>query len=100
MVGIARDRYDVNRVWLMRVDGDWEAKIAGQIAADFVPRFARVFGAHHVPVLLHEQDIRTGRVHGDTVDAVSDLGGGIWQFTVRMQPLIDGSPGDTTIITA
>ena len=58
----------------MRVDVDREPEVARQVAADLSPRLAGVVAAHDVPVLLHEQHVRTRPVHRDAVNAVADLG--------------------------
>ena len=55
VLAVALDGDDVNRLRLVRVNVDDEAEIGRQIAADFCPLIAGVVGAHHVPVLLHEQ---------------------------------------------
>ncbi len=80
MLRVAFDRHDVNGFWFVGMHGDREAEIARQIAADFVPQIAGVVAAHHIPVLLHEEHIRTGGVHGEVVNAVTNLGGRIRKF--------------------
>ena len=60
---VALDRHDVDGVRLVGVDVDREAEVGRQVAADFVPLVAGVVGAHHVPVLLHEQHVGPRRVH-------------------------------------
>ena len=74
MLGVARDRDDVDRVRLVGVHGDREAEVARQVAADLLPGVTAIVAAHHVPVLLHEQHIWARRVPRDPVDAVADLG--------------------------
>src|SRR5437773_1422175 len=91
MLGIAFDRYDVNRFRLMRMHVDRKSEIARQIAADLMPRSARVIAAHHVPVLLHEQRVRTRRMHRDPMHAVTDLGVRVRNI-LRVQPAIDRLP--------
>ena len=71
-----------------------------QVAADFVPRIAGVVAAHHVPVLLHEEHVRARRVHGDAMHAVADLGVGIGQLVLRLQPAIDRLPGLAAVVGA
>src|SRR5215217_5298857 len=73
VLGVALDRHDVDRLGLVRVDGDREAEVGGEVPADLVPLLARVVRAHDVPVLLHEERVGPGRVHRDAVDAVADL---------------------------
>jgi hypothetical protein len=53
---IALDRDHVNGFGLVRMDIDHEAKVSGQISADLVPRIAGIVAAHHVPMLLHEEN--------------------------------------------
>ena len=74
MLRVARDRHNVDGVWLVRVHVDGEPEVARQVAADLVPRLASVVAAHDVPVLLHEQHARTRPVHGEAVHTVADLG--------------------------
>lgn len=50
------------------------------------------FRARDVPVLLHEQYIWSGRMHGDSVNAVADLCIGIGEFVVGLNPAIDEAP--------
>ena len=86
MLGVALDRDDVDGVRLVRVNVDREPEVGRQVAADLVPRLAGVVAAHDVPVLLHEQHVRTRRVHGDAVNAVADLGsrvGDVLRTSVR-----------------
>ncbi len=86
MLGIARDRDDVDRARLMGVHGNRESEVARQVATHLVPRVAGVVGAHHVPMLLHVEHPGTRGMHGDAVDAVPDL-----RFTCRASPS-DRSP--------
>jgi len=44
-----------------------------------VPRLARIIAPHHVPVLLHEQDVRPRRVQD-------------WQFETRQAVALDRRP--------
>src|SRR5215469_14784050 len=53
---------------------DREAEVGRQVAADLPPRVAGVVAAHDIPVLLHIQHRRAGRMHRDVVHAVTDLG--------------------------
>src|SRR5207244_1719163 len=73
VLGVALDRHNVDGIRLVRVDGDREAEVGRQVPADLVPRLAAVVAAHDVPVLLHEQRVRPGRVHREAVDAVAHL---------------------------
>ena len=99
VLAIALDRNHVDRFRLVRVNVDHEAEIGGQIAADLLPQVAGVVAAHHVPVLLHEEHVRTRRVHGDAVDAVADLGGRVGNI-LRAQPLVDRLPGLAAVVGA
>ena len=56
---VALDRHDVDGFRLVRVDVDHEAEVGRQVAADLMPQLAGVVGAQDVPVLLHEQHVRT-----------------------------------------
>ena len=73
VLGVALDRHDVDRLRLVRVDGDREAEVGGQVPAHLLPGVAAVVAPHHVPVLLHEQRVGPRRVHRDPVDAMADL---------------------------
>jgi hypothetical protein len=72
---VALDRYDVDSFRLVRVDVDHKPEVGRQVPAHLSPRIAGVVAAHDVPVLLHEQHVRTRAVHRDAVHAVTDLGG-------------------------
>ena len=96
---VALDRHDVDRLRLVGVHRDREAEVRGQVAADLTPLAARVVGAHHVPVLLHEQRVRPGRVLREAVHAVADLRV-LVRDLVRAQALVDGRPRDAGIVAA
>ena len=81
----------------MRVNVDGEAEVGGQIAADLAPVVAGIVGAHHVPVLLHEEDAGALRGHGDVMHAVADFGGGVGDV-LGVQAAVDGLPGFATVI--
>src|SRR5205823_14441068 len=49
----------LDRLRLVRVHVDREAEVGRQIATHLVPRLAGIVAAHHVPVLLHEQRLRS-----------------------------------------
>ena len=100
MLGIALDGHDVNRLRLVRVNVNREAEIRRQIAADFVPLIARVVAAQHVPMLLHEQHVRSRRVHRDAMNAMADFRVGIGKFVMRLQSAIDRLPGFAAVIGA
>ena len=57
----------------MRVNVDRKTEITRQVVADFLPRIAGIVGAHHVPVLLHEERVRTRWVHRDAMNAMTNL---------------------------
>ncbi len=97
MLGIARDRDDVDRARLMGVHGNRESEVARQVATHLVPRIAGVVGAHHVPMLLHVEHLGARRMHRDAVDTVANLGFGVRQV-VRAQPPVDRVPGAPTIV--
>src|SRR5258708_1860264 len=75
----------------MRVNADWKPEIAWQIAADLIPRSACVIAAHDIPLLLHTQLVRVRWVHGDAVNAMTDL---CVRFrnVLRVHPAIDWWP--------
>src|SRR5262249_51860182 len=60
-------------------------------------RVPGVVAAHDVPVLLHEQHQWPRRVHGDAVDAVTDLRRGIGQV-LRVQTFRDHLPGRAAVV--
>src|SRR5207249_386148 len=74
VLGVALDGDHVDGLRLVGVDVYDETEVGGQVATDLAPGVATVVAAHHVPVLLHEQDVGPRRVHGHVVDAVADLG--------------------------
>ena len=76
-----------------------EAEIGGQVAADLVPGIAGVVAAHHVPVLLHEQHVRTRGVHGDVVHAVAHFGAQVGNVA-GPQATVDGLPRDAAVVGA
>ena len=79
------------RVRLVRVHADREPEVGRQVPADLRPRQAAVVGPHHVPVLLHEQRVRLGRVRLDVVHAVPHLGVLVGD-ALRMQPAVHRPP--------
>src|SRR6266702_4688044 len=81
----------------MRVNVDWKPEIAWQIAADLIPRSACVITTHDVPVLLHKQLVRVRWVHGDAVNAMTDLCVRI-RNVLRVQPAIDWLPCFSAIV--
>src|SRR4030095_13615335 len=99
MFGVALDRHDVDSLWLMRVNVDRETEVGRQIAADLMPRLAGVIAAQDVPVLLHEQHIRTRGMHRDAMNAVADLASRIGNIK-RMQAAIDRLPSLAAVIRA
>ncbi len=78
---------------------DRETEVGRQVTADLAPVRAGVIAAHDVPVLLHEQHVRPGRVHGDPVHAVTDLGLGVGD-TLGMQSLVDRTPVLARVVAA
>src|SRR6478672_4111502 len=99
MLRIALDRYDVNRFRLMRMNVDRKSEIAWQIAADLIPRTARVIAAHYIPMLLHEQRVRARRMHRDPMHAVTDLRVRV-RNVLRMQSAIDRLPRFSAVVGA
>ena len=74
MLRVTLDRNNVNGLRLVRVDVDHESEVGREIAADLLPRLARVVAAHHVPMLLHVQHRRPRRVHRHVVHAMTNFG--------------------------
>src|SRR5437660_1286872 len=72
---IALDGHDVDGFRFVGVDVDHETEVGRQIATDFFPGITRVVAAHHVPVFLHEEDVRIRGMHGNVMNAVADFGG-------------------------
>jgi len=99
MLAVTFDRDNVNRLGFVRVHINHEAEIRRQVAADFFPVVAVIVGAHHVPVLLHEEHAGTLGVHSDMVDAVADLSFRIGNV-LRAQPLVGRLPGFASIVGA
>src|SRR5665213_4068848 len=97
MLGIARDRNDIDRVRLMGVYGDGKSEVARQVATHLMPRVAGIVRSHHIPVFLHVKDLRTRRVHRYPVDAVTHFGFAAWN-AVRSQPSIDRLPRAATVL--
>ncbi len=99
MFGVAFDGDDEDGFGFVRVDVDGEAEVGGKVPADLVPLVTGVIGAHDVPVFLHKEGVGTCRVHGDVVDAVADLGGGIGDV-FGVEAAVDGAPGETGVVCA
>lgn len=79
------------------VDIDDKPEVRWKITTDFVPGISRVVAAHHIPVLLHEQYVRTSRMHGQPMDTVADLGIGIGNM-LRRQSFIDRPPRLASVV--
>src|SRR3954449_4148548 len=58
MFRVALDWDDEDSLRFVGMDRDWKTEIRGQIAAHFAPGIAPVIASHHVPMLLHKEDIR------------------------------------------
>ena len=99
MLGVARDRDDVDGVRLVRMHGDREAEVGRQVPADLVPRLASIVAAHDVPVLLHEEHAWARRVHRDAVDTMADLCRWIGN-TFGAQAPVDRPPGRAGVVAA
>ena len=97
MLRIAFDRENIDGLWLVRVDIDHEAKVGWQVATDLLPRLACILAAHHIPMFLHVENIRTGTVHGNTVNTVADFSIRIWH-EFGMQPAVDRFPRSSGVI--
>ena len=97
MLRVALDRHDVDRFRLIRVHVDHEAEVARQIPAHFLPGVARIVTSQDIPVLLHEQDVWSRRVHRDVVNAVADLSVRVGDV-VRPESSVDRLPGRATVV--
>src|SRR6185295_13063951 len=97
VLGVTRDRDDVDGVPLVGVNGDGIPEVGRQIPADLVPRFAGVVAAHDVPVLLHEQRALTRAVRRDPVHAVTDLGIRVGNV-LGLQSTVERSPRLAAIV--
>ena len=97
MLRVAGDRDHVDGVRLVRVHVDREPEVGRQVPADLVPRLARVIAAHDVPVLLHVQHRRAGRMHREAVHAVPHLRAGV-RDARRSQAVVDRPPGLAAVI--
>src|SRR4051812_36717901 len=64
-----------------------------------MPRTARVIAAHNVPVLLHEQCVRTRRMQRDPMHAVTDFRIRIRDI-LRAQSAVDWVPCVSAIVSA
>ena len=80
----------------MNVDG--EAEVAWKVAADLRPTIPSVVATHDIPVFLHKENIGTGGMQCDAVDAMADLGVRVGKFHGRAEALIDGFPALTSVI--
>src|SRR5258708_4800683 len=83
MLGIALDGDDVNGFRFMRVNVNRKTEVRRQIAADVSPHISGVVAPQYVPVLLHEQNARARRMHGDAVNAMA-------HFRIRVRKLVRG----------
>src|SRR4029453_15839654 len=97
MLGVAGDRHDVDGLRLVGGHVDGKAEVAGRVAAHLAPRGAAVVAAHDVPVLLHEEHVRTRRMAGHAMYAVPDLGGRIRNL-LRTEAVIDWAPGGAAVV--
>ncbi len=88
---------DVDRLRLVRMDCP-EAEVSGQVAADLVPRVARIIAAHHVPVLLHEA--RRGRARCMAMRWTQWPTSWPGRGCSRGQAAIDRSPGPAAVVGA
>ena len=97
MQRVALNRDDIDRLRIVRVNGDREAEVAGQIATDLAPVVAAVVAAHDVPVLLHVERVRPARMNRDIVHAVSNVGDRIGDV-IGPQALVDRLPRPAAIL--
>src|SRR5208282_1077065 len=97
VLGVALDGNNIDGLGFVGVNVDDEAEVGGQVAADFLPGFARVVASHDVPVFLHEENARPRGIHGYVVNAVPDLGGWVWNV-FRIEAAIDGLPGFAAVV--
>ena len=73
MLRVALDRNDVDRFGFVCMHVNRKSEIAGQVAAHLAPGIAGVVTPHYVPVFLHEQRVRSRRMHRDAVNAMTDF---------------------------
>ena len=99
MLGIALDGNDENSFRLVGVNVDGKSEVGGQVAAHLMPGVAAIVAAHHVPMLLHEENVGARPMHGDAMNAVADFGGGIGK-ELGFQAAVDGPPGLPAIVGA
>src|SRR5689334_15645857 len=64
-----------------------------------MPRIARIVAAQHVPMFLHEEDVRIRWMLCNVVNAVAHFRVRIGNV-LRVQPLIDRFPRGAAVITA
>src|SRR5439155_15018723 len=96
---IALDGNNINRVRFVRVNVDHEPEVGRQVPADFFPVVTGIVRTHDVPVLLHEQHTRTRWVHGNVVNAVTDLGVRVGNV-LGAQSAVDRLPGLAAVVGA
>src|SRR5690606_9578649 len=96
---IALYRYHVDSFRIMSMHINHKTEIGRQVSGHFVPPLPGIIAAHDVPVLLHEQDVRSTLVHGNAMHTMTDFSGRIG-YVFRMEALIDSTPRLATIVCA
>jgi hypothetical protein len=77
-----------------------EPEVGRQVATDLMPRIASVVAPHHVPVLLHEQDVGSRRMQGQAMHAMADLGRRIGNHPLGPQTPVLRRPGLPRVVSA
>ncbi len=94
--GITLHRNDVDRFGFVGVHADGKTEIAGQVATHFGPGISPIVAAHNVPVVLHEQHVGVGRMHGEAMDAMARLTFRL-RHKIRMKSTVHRLPGFSAI---
>src|SRR2546422_7050897 len=92
MLRVTLDRNDIDGLRLVGVHIDRESEVSRQVPTNLVPGLAGIVAAQDVPVLLHEQHVRTGRMHRDAVDAVADLSIRVGELILGLQAAVRRPP--------
>ena len=92
MLRIALDRDHVDRLRLMGMHRNRKTEVARQIPADLVPVFAASSLRITSQCFCMNSTFGRAGVHGDIMDAVSDLRVGVGELVVGLQPVVDRPP--------
>src|SRR5882724_6447256 len=100
MFGVTLDGHDEYGFGFMRMNVNGKPEIRWQVSADLAPLLSGIVGPQHIPVLLHEENIRARGVHGDAVYAMADFSVRIGQPVLRLQSPIDWLPVLAAVVGA